>query len=188
MSRRLAALALALASTAAPAIAAPPAWAVDKAASHLTFSSSVQGAPFSGQFRLWDAAIRFDPKDLAHSSVVATIDMASAVSGDKDRDISMPTEDWFWTSRFPRATFAAAAFRATGPGRYEAVGTLSMRGVSKPLTLPFSLAITGASAKMSARVGINRLAFGVGQGEWQTTETVPAAVVVSVDLTAHRAP
>jgi polyisoprenoid-binding protein YceI len=65
---------------------------------------------------------------------------------------------------------------------------LTIRGVARPLTLPFSLAITGPLAKMNAQVGLNRLAFGVGQGEWQAVDTVPAAVTVGIDLTARRTP
>src|SRR5271156_1664373 len=47
------------------ALAAPATWAVDKAASKLPFSSSVSGQAFTGRFARWDAAIHFDPKDLA---------------------------------------------------------------------------------------------------------------------------
>jgi polyisoprenoid-binding protein YceI len=168
------------------ALAAPPAWTVDRAASTLSFAGTVSGQGFTGVFHHWDAAIHFDPKDLAHSDVTATIDMTSAATGNGDRDALWPDQDWLWTSHFPRASFVAHGFRATGPGRYEAAGVLTLRGVAKPLTLPFSLAITGASAKMSARVPLNRLAFGVGQGEWKATDTVAAEVTVMVDLTAHR--
>ena|SRR5579863_2575421 len=189
MKMRAVFLGLVLAALApAMAFAAPPLWSVDKAASKLTFSSSVSGKPFTGVFRAWDAVIHFDPNDLAHSDVTATIDVTSAVTGDKDRDAELPDQDFFWTSHFPRATFVAHGFKAAGPGRYLAAGTLSLRGVSKPLTLPFSLAISGAQAKMNAQVALDRLAFGVGQGDWQATDTVPAAVSVGVTLSAHRAP
>jgi hypothetical protein len=66
------------------------------------------------------------------------------------------------------------------------VGRLTTRGVSKPLTLPFSLAITGIRASMSAAVALNRLALGVGQDQWQATD--PASVTVTIALTATRAP
>jgi polyisoprenoid-binding protein YceI len=169
------------------ALAAPPAWAVDKAASKLGFTGVVSGQGFTGVFRRWDAVIHFDPKDLGHSDVTATVDMTSAFTGSGDRDALLPDQDWFWTSHFPRATFVARSFRAVGPGRYEAAGVLTLRGVAKPLTLPFSLAITGPSAKMSAKVPLDRRAFGVGQGEWQATDTVGAAVTVTADLAAHLA-
>ncbi|HUZ11416.1 MAG TPA: YceI family protein [Caulobacteraceae bacterium] len=172
---------------AAPALAAPPLWTVDKAASRLGFAGEVSGQAFTGVFRRWDASIRFDPNDLAHSSVSASIDMTSFATGSADRDALLPDPDWFWTSHFPRATFVATRFRVLAPGRYAADGVLTLRGVAKPLTLPFALAVSGASAKMTASVGLNRLAFGVGQGEWKATDTVPAAVAVTVDLTARRA-
>jgi polyisoprenoid-binding protein YceI len=180
--------AAALAFAPALALAAPATWAVDKAASRLTFSSSVSGQAFTGRFARWDAVIHFDPKDLAHSDVSATIDVTSAATGSADRDAELPDQDWFWTSHFPRASFVARSFQAVGPGRYVAAGVLTVRGVAKPLNLPFALAINGAAAHMTGAVALNRLAFGVGQGEWTATDTVPANVTVSVDLTARRAP
>ena len=184
---RLRRFCLAIAAAAVPltAAAAPPTWTVDKAGSRLGFSTTVSGGALNGAFRSWDAVIRFDPNDLAHSDVAVTIDIASATTGNGDADASLPDQDWLWTSHFPRATFVAKSFRATGPGRYEAAGVLTLRGVAKPLTLPFTLAITGAAAKMNARVALNRLAFGVGQGEWKATDTVPATVTVNVALSAH---
>jgi polyisoprenoid-binding protein YceI len=182
------AIAATLALTPALALAAPPLWVVDKPASHLAFSSAVSGAAFTGVFKSWDAVIHFDPKDLAHSDVTATINIGSASTGNGDRDAELPDQDWFWTSHFPTATFVAHGFQPAGPGRYVASGMLTIRGVAKPLALPFTLAITGASAKMSAAVQLNRLAFGIGQGEWKATDQVPAGVNLNIQLMAHRAP
>lgn len=168
--------------------AAPaPAWTVDKGASKVAFGSSFDGGAFSGSFRRWDAAIRFDPANLAGSTAVVTLDMTSAVTGDSGRDEALPLDDWFAAKRFPKATFTARSFKALGANRYQAVGDLTIRGVTKPLTLPFTLVITGGVAKMNASVGLNRLAFGVGQGEWKTTEVVPGTVTVNISLTARRA-
>lgn len=173
---------------ASQAWAAPaPTWTVDKVASKVAFSSSFDGGAFTGSFRRWDAAIRFDPANLAGSSVTATFDMTSAFTGDSGRDEALPQDEWFAAGKFPKATFTAKSFKALGGNRYQAVGTLTMRGVTKPLTLPFTLVITGNVAKMNASVGLNRLAFGVGQGEWKTTEVVPGTVTVNISLTARRA-
>jgi polyisoprenoid-binding protein YceI len=184
---RTALLAAALLAVPSLALAAPaPAWTVDRAASRLTFTSAYAGDAFSGGFSRWSADIRFDPKNLAGSSVTATIDVGSAATGDKDRDASLPTADFFAAARFPRATFAATRFRDLGGGRYAADGTLTIKGVAKPLTLPFSLAITGKSAKMTSSVAINRLAFGIGQGQWASTQAIPAAATVNIAISATR--
>ena len=182
-----AALAAVAMLAAVPAQAAAPAWVVDKAASKVVLSSSFDGEPVSGTFRRWDADIRFDPKDLAGSSARVSLDTASIASGDADQEAALPHRVWFWSDRYPKATFTTRSFRSLGRGRYAAVGDLTIRGVTKPLTLPFSLAITGDTAKMNATVDVNRLAFGVGQDEWKSTEVIPAAVKVTIALTARRA-
>ncbi len=179
---------LALSAGAAISASAPAAWTVDKAASSLRFTSSMAGESFTGAFRRWDAAIHFDPANLAASSVAADIDVASAVTGNPDRDQALPTATFFDAPAHPHATFVAHGFTALGGGRYQAAGILTLRGVAKPLTLPFTLAITGAQARMTGAVSINRLAFGVGQGEWQATDAIPATVSVSIALSARRVP
>jgi polyisoprenoid-binding protein YceI len=182
------ALAFVLLSPGAAAAAAPPAWIVDKTASSVRFTSSMAGESFTGSFRRWDADIRFDPANLAASSVTAAVDVASAATGKADRDQALPTDTFLDAPAFPKAAFVARHFTALGGGRYQADGVLTLRGVSKPLSLPFTLVIQGTQARMTSQVAINRLAFGVGQGEWKATTTIPAAVNVSVVLAAHRAP
>lgn len=182
------ALACALVSPLAAFCAAPPAWIVDKAASSLRFTSSMAGESFTGAFRRWDADIRFDPANLPASSVSATVDAASAATGNPDRDQALPTATFLDAPTFPKATFVAHHFTALGGNRYQADGVLTLRGVSKPLALPFTLTIQGGQARMTGQVAINRLAFGVGQGEWKAVTTIPAAVTVSVAITARRAP
>ena len=167
---------------AAPAAA----WTIDKTASALRFASSFGGEAFSGAFRRWDADIRFDPANLAGSSVTATIDVASATTGGADRDQALPTADFFDAAHFPKATFTARSFTAVGAGRYQAGGVLTLRGVAKPLTLPFTLTITGAQARMIGAVALNRLAFGVGQNEWKATSAVPATVTVNLTVVARK--
>ena len=181
-------LAAVLALAAAPALAAPvPTWSVDKAASHIGFEAAMNGQPFSGTFERWDAQIAFDPKNLAGSKVTATIDAGSARTGDQTRDEAMPTSDWFSVKVFPRATFTTRKITAAGPGRYVAQGDLTIRNVSRPVILPFSLAISGDAAKMSGSLPIDRSAFGVGQGQFKTGDMVALKVQVNVAITAKRA-
>lgn len=173
---------------AAPAAWASPAptWVVDKGASSIRFSSSFNGDAFSGGFSRWDADIHFDPANLAGSAVSVTIDAASATTGDADRDQALPTPKFLSVAKFPRAAFTARTFKALGGGRYLATGQLSLRGVTRPLALPFSLTIAGDRARMNAGLALDRLAFGVGQDEWRATSALPAAVNVSIILNARR--
>lgn len=178
----LAAVAIAAATPAAAQVR----WTVDKAASSVGFRGSMSGAAFDGRFRRWDAQILFDPAALNKSSVTAVIDLASAATGDASRDQSLPGGEWFDTARFPRATFTAKKFQALGGTRYAAIGTLTIRGVSRPVTLPFQLVIQGRQARMRGILTLNRTTFGIGQGQFAGPDTVAHAVQVSVTINATR--
>jgi cytochrome b561/polyisoprenoid-binding protein YceI len=170
----------------APAAPMPPvAWKVSPG-SALTFATTWSGDAVNGRFDTWKADILFSPDALDKSKVTVTIDIASVKTGDEQRDASLPAPDWFDSANHPKAVFTATKFEKTGADRYVAHGTLNLRGVTKPLDLPFRLKITGDTARVSGTASLDRLAFGVGQGEWQSTEQVPAKVAVRVELQARR--
>jgi polyisoprenoid-binding protein YceI len=179
-------VALGLVLAANSASAAPSTWVVDPS-SKLTFQGAMNGEAFTGSFRRWSAQIVFDPKALGASRAVVDVNVASASTGNADRDQAMPTDDWFAAGKFAQATFVTRGFRDLGGGKYAADGDLTIRGVKKPVTLPFTLAISGDTARMSGAIVLNRTAFGVGQGQWSTGEVVDTKVTVNVSLTAHRA-
>ena len=154
--------------------------------STLTFATSWGGDAVQGRFDRWKADILFGPLALDRSKVTVTIDMGSARTGDEQRDASLPSPDWFDSAAHPSAVFTATRFTQSGEGRYVAHGTLTLRGVSKPLDLPFDLRIEGAKATVGARANLDRLAFGVGQGEFAATDQIPAKVAVRVQLRATR--
>lgn len=176
----------ALAATGAAAQAAPK-WVVDQTHSTLGFESQAMGEAVQGGFQRWEADIRFDPKQLAQSSVVVTIQTGSAFTGDADHDKTALGSDWLATAMFPTATFQSRSFKDLGGGHYEADGDLTMRGVSKPLALPFTLTITGDTAQMTGETSVDRSLFGVGQGAYGGADVVPFAITVKVDLSAKLA-
>ena len=145
--------ALCLAAGAATAQEAPR-WVVDQAHSQLGFSSQVEGQGFDGHFEHWDADIRFDPKALAASKVVVTVETGSMVSGDVQRDQSAKSGEWFAAAMFPKATFTTRSIKDLGGGKYEAAGDLTIRGMTLPVELPFSLDIAGDQAKLSGQTTV----------------------------------
>lgn len=163
----------------------PVAWTVQKG-SNLTFTASWAGSAIEGRFSRWTADILFSPDALDRSKVTVGVDMASAATGDDQRDQSLPSGDFFDTADHPKATFVATKFRKTGEGKYVADGNLELRGVKKPVSLPFSLKIDGDTATARGVTTLDRTTFGVGQGEWASTDQIAASVQVSFSLTAKR--
>jgi polyisoprenoid-binding protein YceI len=173
-----------------PLIAATPAlaadWTVDAAKSHLGFSGVQNGAPFQGSFGKWTAEIAFDPAHPEAGHAKVTIDLASAKTGDTQRDSALPQAEWFDVKAFPEASFEATGFVAKGGDAYEAPGKLTIRGIGKDAVLPFTVEITGDKAVAKGHLSLVRTGFGVGQGVWATGEWVALDVGVDVDLSATR--
>ena len=167
-----------------PALAAD--WVVDPGKSHLGFSGTQTGTPFTGAFKTFSAIISFDPAHPEAGHATVTVDVASASTGDPQKDEAMPTADWFAAGKFPKATFEATSFRAKGGDAYEAVGTLSIRDAKVPAVLPFTLAVTGDTAHAVGHMELVRSNFGVGQGAWASAQWVALEVGVDIDLTAAR--
>jgi len=115
-----------------------------------------------------------------------TVDLASADTGDGQRDDSLKGSDFFDTAAHPTATFAARDVRHLHGDRYEARGTLDLRGVSGPSLLRFTLRMDGDRARVNGTARIDRTAFGVGQGEWAATDAIAAGVDVAFAFTATR--
>ena len=152
----------------------------------LGFTARWNGEAVDGRFGRWRASIRFSPDELAKSTIRVTVDLASADTGDGQRDDSLKGSDFFDIGAHPAAVFTAREIRHLGGDRYEARGTLDLRGASKPATLRFTLRIDGDRAHVSGTARIDRTAFGVGQGEWAATDAIAAGVDIAFAFTATR--
>ena len=152
----------------------------------LGFTARWNGEAVEGRFDRWRATIRFSPDDLSASRIKVSVDLASADTGDGQRDDSLKGSDFFNTSAYPNATFTARDIRHLGGERYEARGTLDLRGASKPATLRFTVRIDGDRARVSGTGRIDRTAFGVGQGEWAATDAIAAGVDIAFSFSATR--
>ncbi|MBI1364715.1 MAG: polyisoprenoid-binding protein [Alphaproteobacteria bacterium] len=160
-------------------------WTVDYAKSTLGFSAIEAGKSFQGKFKRFDASISFDPANLADASIDVSVDMNSAETGDMQRDIALPEDDWFAAKKYPAARFVSRNIVKVGE-KYIAHGALTIRDTTKPLDLPFSLEIHENKAHAVGEVRLLRTDFGVGQGGFSDDEWVGYDVIVTIDITASR--
>ena len=174
-------------SAVSSAVTEVTAWTVDKAHSQIQFATSFQGEAVSGGFSGYTAQIVFDPAHLDASHVKVSIDLASVTSGDVDRDATLKGGDFFNTGVTPKAVFEAKSFTKKDATHFVAHGRLTLRGVTKPCELPFSLTIKNGVADMAGSVAVDRTAFGVGTGEYADTSALPAKVAVTITLKAKAA-
>ncbi|HEY8190742.1 MAG TPA: YceI family protein [Micavibrio sp.] len=172
-----------------PAVSA---WKIVAENSALSFEGTQMGAPFKGVFKSFDGTIRFDPARLQDSNVRIAIDMDSVDADSADRNSYIRMPDWLNVAQFPEAVFTSTGFeKGLGPNQYVALGQLTIRGITLPITLPFTLAISKndsgvETAVMTGETTVNRLDFGIGQGEWKDPKSVGAEIQVHVRLSAVR--
>lgn len=179
-----AAACLAAAAGTAPAgtaAAAAARYSADPQLSRLEFVGVQAGAEFKGVFHEFTATIDFAPDALGSSHFDVQIDVRSLDSMDKDRDQIMRGADIFDVAHWPTAHYVTHACTKTATG-FTAAGSLTLRGVTKDVPIDFQVTPTAAGAKLDGTAKLKRLDFGVGRGDWKSTEWVGDAVKVSFSL------
>ena len=185
--RRLGPLAAALSLQAAlPAFAAAPVWSVDPAKSRLGFTARQGGQLLEGSFARWRAEIRFDPADLAGSSVLVEVDLASLLSGDVNRDKQAQAAEFFDSARYPKGRYRTLAFEAKGDGLYEVAAELSLKGVTRPIRHPVRIEIADKRASATGEVVLLRREFGFGSGVFDSEQILGPEIVVRFRVEASR--
>lgn len=111
-------------------------WSVDP--SHSTVGFSVRHLVISkvrGDFTKFSGTVKLDEADVTRSSVEATIDVGSIDTRVADRDGHLKSPDFFDAAKFPTITFKSTKVAKAGKDRLRVTGDLTLRGVTRPVTL-----------------------------------------------------
>ncbi len=165
-------------------VIATPAWAADYVqapGSSLVFASTYEGEVFTGRFPGFSTTLSFDPREPATFKLEVAIPIVTATTANADYDGEMRGDAFFDAAKFAQAHYTATKFRSLGGNRYAADGTLSLHGVSRPVTLTFTWT-PGAKPVLSGKATVKRLDFGVGSGDWADTSLIPNEIAVSTKV------
>jgi polyisoprenoid-binding protein YceI len=145
-----------------------PAWTLDAAHSHVSFSvRHLMISNVRGELGKVSAEVSYDPLRPEATALDATIDVASINTREEKRDAHLRSADFFDVENHPTITFASRSVRRRGDG-LEVVGDLTIRGTTREVTLaveeitpeqtdPWGNRRVGASA----RTRIRRSDFGM---------------------------
>ena len=168
-SQALAFLALLAATSAA---AEPQRFNIDPSHSEVSFSIRHFFGKVPGWFREFSGSVVYDPADLAASSVEVTIKTASVDTRNERRDADLRSGNFFLADSFPTITFKSTKVIPGKESQFQVVGDLTMRGVTKQVTLDASFLGMGTTDmvggfSMGTRAGweastvVDRRDFGV---------------------------
>ena len=170
---------------------------IDSAHSGASFSvKHMMVTNVSGRFSNVQGKLTFDEKNLGKSSIEATVDVATINTNEPRRDGHLKSPDFFDVAKFPTMTFKSSkVYKADGKILVD--GTLSLHGVSKPVTLTLeelSGEVTPAPGKIVrgavAKTKISRKEFGL---VWNKTIEAGGVVVgdeiaITLEIEATRKP
>ncbi|GAA0618417.1 YceI family protein [Brevundimonas kwangchunensis] len=137
-------------------------WSVD----HMGFST------YYGQFVNVQAQLTLDAANPANSSLTATIPLTEVDSNSDGLDRHLQTADFFDTANHPTATFVSRSITidADEPNEATVVGDLTLRGVTRPVTMEVEFNQAGPSMGNTYKAGfdgeatIKRSEFGITYG------------------------
>lgn len=170
------------------ALAETSEWAVDASHTHVGFSAPhMVVSEIEGKFKTFSGKVMLDEKDLTKSSVDFSIDVASIDTDSPDRDKHLKSPDFFDADKNPKITFKSESIKKAGKG-YKVTGSLTMRGVTKKVTLDVSISEAVANpwgkqvraVKVAGKV--NRQDFGVSWNKSLDKGGVLVGDEVTLDL------
>lgn len=176
ISRSLLSSALALAVFTVPIAAQAPntpaasagsnTWRIDASHSELSFRIRHFVSKVRGTFGSWHGTITADPAELGSGSVQVVIDANSIDTNNERRDSDLKSDDFFDAANHPQITFTSRSVQVNGSD-LTIEGDLTMRGITKPVTLTGSYIGTTTDNRGRKRIGfevgatINRLDWGI---------------------------
>lgn len=142
------------------------------------------GGKVHGRFTTFEGALFVNAADPAASTGWLTVQLESVDTGNARRD-SQLRQDFFGTSTYPAMTFVATDVVPTDPDHVDVTGDLTIRGVTHPVTIPFTLTTTADELHLETSHPINRHTW---NANWNplTTALIHPQVALSLSLIATR--
>ncbi len=139
---------------------------VNATASTLSFNYSQMGSKLYGTFTRFVASLAFDTEHPEAAQASLSIDLDSINPGSEDAKAELRKPAWFNTADYPTAIFQSTRVEAQGDNRYLITGNLTLRGMTREVTVPVVLTSQSGIGIFDGALVIKRSDFKVGAGEW----------------------
>ena len=111
-------------------------WVVDKAHSKIGFAvTHLLISEVEGYFKDFDLKVVTDREDFVDAKIEFTAKTASIFTDNEKRDEHLKSDDFFNSEKFPEMKFVSKSFKKVGKNKYKLTGDLTIRDVTKPITL-----------------------------------------------------
>ena len=165
-------------------------YVVDSSSSQAKFSIRHFAETVDGTFNDVSGTIAYEPSDLTRSRVHVAIKISSVNTGKSQRDEHLQGNEFFDAHNYPEMIFDSQRIEKRASG-YVAIGNFTMRGTTKSIEIPFTLAVSGnpSTGTMNIRgaTTINRRDYKVGSEE-MTDNQLTLGDEVKIELNIQATP
>jgi polyisoprenoid-binding protein YceI len=160
-------------------------WSIDPLHSEVQFKvKHLVISTVSGFFKSFEGTVETDNEDFEHSKINFSIDINSVDTNQTQRDEHLKSAEFFDAAKYPHITFSSTSFKKTGDDEYDLKGDLTIKGITKPVTLNVEYGGLAADFYGNSKAGfevtgkINRKDFGL---TWDGV-TEAGSIVVGEDI------
>jgi polyisoprenoid-binding protein YceI len=154
-------------SQSAPTAVSGGVWKIDPSRSIVQFTVTKLGFDdVTGVFRESEGDIQFNPARIEASSIQWRVRVASVKTDASNRDRTLQNEEYFDAAHHPWLSFSSRTVRAIDAGSLEVAGDISIRGVTRPLTIRVHPRATDSSPAFATDFEVDRYDFGVVGGSF----------------------
>lgn len=159
---------------------------LDSAASSVGFGYSQMGVKMDGNFgRLNATQLQFNPEHPTEARITIEVALASVDAGYAEANEELEKDEWLALAAHPLATFTSSQVQALGSDRFEVTGDLSIKGVTKQVTAPFTFQEDGDAGIFEGSFVFQRADFGVGEGQWKDFSIVANDIRIDFHVVAR---
>ena len=138
------------------------------------------GLNVDGSFKGLDGTIVFNPDNLSASAFKVTVDAATVNTGNGKRDGHLKKEEYFDAAKYPKIKFTSTKISGTGKANnYTVEGTVTIKGVSKAVSFPFSISPSSGVTVFTGQFKLNRRDFKVGGKSLVMSDEVTVVLNIS---------
>jgi polyisoprenoid-binding protein YceI len=160
-------------------------WVLDPMHSEIQFKiKHLVISTVTGSFTSFEGTAQTEGDDFENAKVEFTLDVDSVNTNQEARDQHLRGEDFFNAAQYPKISFTSTSFTKKSGGEYKLTGDLTIKGVTKPVTLDVEHGGTAVDFYGNTKAGfeatgkINRKEFGLTWGG----VTEAGAIVVGEDV------
>ena len=146
-------------------------WALDPMHSEVQFKiKHLVISTVTGSFKTFQGSAQSEGDDFENAKIEFTLDVDSVDTNQEQRDAHLKAEDFFNAAQYPQIKFQSTSFTKTGGSDYKLVGDLTVKDITKPVTLDVEYGGTAVDFYGNTKAGfevtgkINRKDYGLSWG------------------------